>query len=53
MGACVVIFQTTKSQVKKGKIYLTNAFSEISHKRTIRFLIEEHVEQIVNSFRII
>jgi len=47
MEACIVICRTFKSEVRKNRILLVDAVSEVTRERAQSFLEPEHIERII------
>jgi type I restriction enzyme M protein len=51
MEACVVICRTAKPQERHNKILFINAVTEVTRERAQSFLTDEHIANIVNTYR--
>jgi type I restriction enzyme M protein len=51
MESCIFICNTSKPKKKRNKVLMINAFDEIYREKTISFLLEKHINKILNAYQ--
>lgn len=52
MEACVIICRMTKPNMRRNKILFINAVNEVTRERAQSYLTDNHIERIVNAYKV-